>query len=262
MKETFSQAEYIQHHMTNWQLNLHTFKLGNGGFWTLDLDTILISVVLGALFIVFFYSIARKLTHKTPTKLGNFVEMCIEGVEKVVNESAKRDRLFIAALALTIFVWTFLMNFMDLVPVDLLPAIMHLLGVPYFRAVPTTNPMLTFAMSLTVFALIIYYNVRCKGPIGLTKEILSKPFGWYLFPINIIFRLIEEGVKPISLSLRLFGNLFAGEIVFLLIALMPWWGQFSLGFVWTMFHLLVITIQAFIFMMLTIVYLGMAQESH
>ncbi len=255
-------AEYIQHHMTNWQLNLHNFTFTNGGFWTVDLDTILVSVLLGALFLIFFHSVARKMTTGTPTKLGNVVEMSIEAVEKVVKESVRNDRHFIAPLALTIFIWTFLMNFMDLVPVDLIPQLMKLFGVTYFRAVPTTNPMLTFAMSLTVFALILYYNVKSKGPIGLSKEVLSKPFGWYLFPVNILFRLIEECVKPVSLSLRLFGNIFAGEIVFLLIAMMPWWGQLSLGFIWTMFHLLVITIQAFIFMMLTIVYLGMAQESH
>jgi len=263
MSETIANsADYLQHHMHNWQLNLHNFTFSNGSFWVLDLDTILISVVLGVLFLGLFYWVARRATTGTPSKLQNVIEISIEAIEKTVKESCHHDRRFIACLALTIFVWIFLMNFMDLIPVDLVPMFMSLLGAPYFKAVPTTDPSLTFALSISVFVLIIYYNFKIKGPLKLTKEILSKPFGWYLFPINIIFRLIEEFVKPISLSLRLFGNLFAGEIVFLLIALLPWYMQFPLGFIWTMFHLLVIVIQAFIFMMLTIVYLGIAQESH
>ncbi len=139
---------------------------------------------------------------------------------------------------------------------------MSLFGVDTFRLVPTADPTLTFAMSIGVFLLVIYYNVKSKGLLGLGKEMVSKPFGWYLAPINLLQRLVEECVKPVSLSLRLFGNLFAGEIVFILIALLPWWLQAPLGFVWTLFHLLVIVIQAFIFMMLTIVYIGLAQESH
>src|SRR5690606_39187164 len=123
------------------------------------------------------------------------------------------DRRFIAPLALTIFMWVFLMNFMDMVPVDLLPRLFGYAGVEHFKVVPTADPMLTFAMSITVFILIIFYNFKSKGPLGLTKEILSKPFGWYCMPINIIFRIIDECVKPMSLALRLFGNLFAGELI-------------------------------------------------
>lgn len=264
MSETvlLEKTEYIQHHMHNWQLNLHNLSFSNGGFWTLDLDTILVSVVLGVAFLYLFYRIAKRATIYAPGKMQNVLELSIEGIEKVTEESAHMDRRFIASMALTIFVWVFLMNFMDLIPVDLIPMVMHYLGVPYFRAVPTADPTMTFAMSLTVFALILYYNVKSKGLGGLSKEVLSRPFGWWFLPINFAFRLIEEIVKPISLSLRLFGNLFAGEIVFILVALLPWWMQFPLGFIWTIFHLLVIVIQAFIFMMLTIVYLGLAQEKH
>lgn len=257
-----SNIEYIQHHMHNWQLNLHNFSLGNGGFWTLNLDTILVSLVLGALFTCLFYCAARKATLATPGKLQNLIEMSVEGIEKIVADSCRTHQRFIAGLALTIFVWIFLMNFMDLVPVDLLPVVMRVAGVDYFRAVPTADPTMTFAMSLSVFLLIIFYNLKSKGFVGLGKEVLSKPFGWWMAPVNLLQRVIEECVKPVSLSLRLFGNLFAGEIVFILIALLPFWMQYPLGFVWTMFHLLVIVIQAFIFMMLTIVYLGLAQESH
>ena len=154
------------------------------------------------------------------------------------------------------------MNFMDLVPVDLFPKLLSYLGVQDFRCVPTADAMITFGLSLPVFFLIIIYNLRAKGFKGLGKEILVSPFGAWLFPINIVFRLLEECVKPLSLSLRLFGNLFAGELIFILIALLPWWIQWTVGSAWAIFHILIITIQSFIFMMLTIVYLTMAQENH
>ncbi len=257
-----TQAEYVQHHMLHWKLNLHNFAFTDGGFWTLNLDTIVISVLLGSLFLILFYCIARRAVVTVPGRWQNFAEMAVEAVDGTVRDSYHGKRNFIAPLALTIFIWVFLMNFMDLVPVDLLPRLFHEAGVDHFKAVPTADPTLTFAMSLTVFVLIIFYNIKMKGGIGLTKEVLSRPFGWYLFPINILFRIIDECVKPMSLALRLFGNLFAGELIFILIALLPWWGQFTLGVVWTIFHLLVIAIQAFIFMMLTIVYLSLASETH
>ena len=262
LKPQITDAEYVQHHMQNWQLNLHNFTIGNGGFWTLNLDTIIVAFVLGVLFLSLFYWVARSPHAGVPGKLQNFVELAVEKVDSTVKESFHGNTGFIAPLALTIFVWVFLMNFMDLVPVDLLPRLLALVGVHHFRAVPTADAMQTFAMSISVFILIIFYNLKAKGGIGLTKEMLSRPFGWYLFPINVIFRFIDECVKPMSLALRLFGNLFAGELIFILIAMLPWWMQFTLGVVWTVFHILIITIQAFIFMMLTIVYLGMAQETH
>jgi F-type H+-transporting ATPase subunit a len=154
-----------------------------------------------------------------------------------------------------------MMNVMDLLPIDLLPRILEFFGVKHFKSVPTADPNMAFAMSLSVFGLIIFYNVRMKGW-GLVKEVLTQPFGAYLFPLNVAFRLIEEFVKPLSLALRLFGNMFAGELVFILIALLPWWAQWVPGGIWSIFHILIITIQAFIFMMLTIVYLSMAHETH
>lgn len=255
-------SEYVQHHMSHWQLNLHDFTLTGGGFWTLNLDTFVISVALGILFLGLFYIIARGATAGIPSKWQNFVEMAVEAVDNIVKDSFYGDRSLVAPLALTIFIWVFLMNFMDLVPVDLIPRLFHFANIDHFKAVPTADPALTFSMSITVFILVIFYNFKMKGAIGLGKEVLSRPFGWYLIPINVIFRFIDEGVKPISLALRLFGNLFAGELIFILIALLPWWSQFTLGVVWTLFHLLVITVQAFIFMMLTVVYLSLAAESH
>lgn len=260
---TITQAEYIHHHMQNLQLNLHTWTIGSsGGFWTIDLDTVSIAFVLGLLFLGLFYWVARRVTSGMPGKLQNSIEYAVEAVDNSVKESHRGNRGLIAPMALTIFVWVFLMNFMDLIPVDLLPRIMSWFGVEHFRSVPTADIGQTFAMSIVVFLITIFYNFRAKGVIGLGKEILTRPFGKWLFPINILFRIIDEGVKPMSLSLRLFGNLFAGELIFILIAMMPWWGQFSLGVVWTLFHILIITIQAFVFMMLTIVYLSMAQEAH
>ncbi len=253
-----TQADYIEHHLTNW-------TSGGSGFWSIDLDTLSVSIVLGIIFLLLFALLARCATRTpgVPGRWQNFVEFCVEAVDKTVRQSSQHaDTRLIAPMALTIFVWVFLMNFMDLIPIDLFPWVFKYVGIQHFRPVPTANPSLTFAMSIVVFILIIFYNLKCKGLLGLTKEMLSKPFGWYLMPINVAFRLIEEFVKPISLSLRLFGNLFAGEIVFILIAMLPWYLQLSLGMIWTLFHVLVISIQAFIFMMLTIIYLSMAQETH
>ncbi|MBC7946073.1 MAG: F0F1 ATP synthase subunit A, partial [Burkholderiales bacterium] len=164
-------------------------------------------------------------------------------------------------LAITIFIWVFVMNAVDLIPVDFIPRFLELFGVHYFKAVPTTDPNATFAMSLSVFALIIYFNLKCKGLVGFTREVLTVPFGPWLAPVNLVLRVIEELAKPISLALRLFGNMFAGEMLFILIALLGV-GQAVLALPWAIFHILIITLQAFVFMMLTIVYMSMASESH
>lgn len=256
-------AEYVQHHLGHLMLNLRTLKLGDGGFWTLNLDTMFISLVLGLVFVGLFWHVAKTIRHDgIPGKRQNFIEMIVEFVDKTVKESFHGKNELIAPLALTIFVWIFLMNLADLLPVDLLPTLAHLVGLNHFRSVPTADPNATFGMSIAVFFLIIYYNLKIKGFGGFGKEVLTAPFGKWLFPINVTFKVIEEGVRPISLALRLFGNLFAGELIFILVALLPWWIQWTVGGVWAIFHILIIAIQAFIFMMLTIVYLTMAHESH
>jgi F-type H+-transporting ATPase subunit a len=168
----------------------------------------------------------------------------------------------IAPLALTIFCWVFLWNLMDLVPVDLLPLVASWFGIHYLRVVPSTDLNATFALSISVFCLIIYYSLKVKGPKEFAKELAFQPFGPKMLPFNLLLKLVEEIAKPISLSLRLFGNLYAGELIFILIALLPWWIQWPLGWSWAVFHLLIITLQAFIFMVLTIVYLSMAHEEH
>ena len=249
---------YIEHHLQNLTYSLN----GNGGFWVLNLDTLFFSVLLGALFFLFFCFVARKATAGVPGGVQNVIEVIIEFVDTQVKDTFHSRNPVIAPLALSVFMWVLLMNAMDLVPVDLLPSIGHAIGVPYLRVVPTTDLNTTFGLSLSVFFLIFFYNIKVKGFGGFGKEVLSSPFGIYAFPVNIAFRLVDEIAKPISLALRLFGNMYAGELIFILIALMPWYVQWLPGGLWAIFHLLIITLQAFIFMMLTIVYLSMAHESH
>jgi len=256
-----SPGQYIGHHLEHLSLNLKTFSLGEGGgFWTLNLDTFIVSVVIGVLLLVTLRLAATRMT-EVPGKLQNFAEMLIEYVDTTVHEIVHHKTTFIPSLALTIFIWIFAMNAMDLLPVDFLPRILGVFGVPYFKSVPTADPNATFAMSLSVFALIVFFNIKAKKQ-HFVKEMLTFPFGPWLFPINFLFRIIEECVKPISLALRLFGNMFAGELIFILIAILPWWIQWGPGAIWAIFHILIITLQAFLFMMLTIIYLSMAHDTH
>jgi F-type H+-transporting ATPase subunit a len=222
----------------------------------------IISLLAAIIFCFVFRLAAKRISVRAPNRFQCFLEMVLESVQKMVRETFHGESRLIAPLALSIFVWVFLMNVMDLLPVDLLPAGLSLLGIGHFRSVPTSDPNITFGMSIWVFVLLVYYNLKMKGIVGLGHEMLTKPFGKWLFPLNILFRLIEDGVKPISLSLRLFGNMFAGELIFILIGLLPWYIQWTVGGIWGIFHILIILLQAFIFMMLTIVYLSMAQETH
>ncbi|MBI3344539.1 MAG: F0F1 ATP synthase subunit A [Gammaproteobacteria bacterium] len=264
-------VEYIQHHLTN----LCAGDCGGAGFWAWHLDTIVISFLLGALIVTASWRLGRRLSPDKPGGFQNTVEAILEFVSGQVRDAFPGHNPLIAPLALTIFLWVFLMNAMDLIPVDLLPWIGEHLGLEHLKVVPTTDLSTTLAMSLSVFILIIFYNIKVKGPVGYLKMFLFHPFGKYLIPVNIVMTLIEELAKPLSLGLRLFGNLFAGELVFLLIALIGgtlvtglfgwlfWFPlQVSLDLGWLIFHLLVITLQAFIFMVLSIVYLGMAHSEH
>lgn len=262
-----STVAYIQHHLTNLCVGS---GCETGGFWSWHLDTIFFSVLLAVLIIVTSWRLSRNLATGTPGGFQNFVESILDFVGQQVKDTFPGHNPLIAPLALTIFVWVLLMNMMDLIPVDLLPAIAHSIGIEYLKVVPTTDLNTTMAMSLTVFGLIVYYNIKVKGPIGYLKQFLFHPFGKFLVPINFVMTLIEELAKPLSLGLRLFGNMFAGELVFLLIALIGGAATIGIGLLiwlplqivldlgWLIFHLLVITLQAFIFMVLTIVYLGMA----
>ncbi len=265
-----SSVEYIQHHLTNLCVGE---DCATNGFWAWHIDTLAFSVLLGALIVFVAWRLGRKLTPGAPSGFQNFVEMILDFVAQQVKDTFPGHNPLIAPLALTIFLWVFLMNTMDLIPVDLLPVIGSMVGIHYLKVVPTTDLSTTMAMSLTVFMLIVYYNLKIKGPVGYLKQFLFHPFGKFLVPVNVAMTLIEELAKPLSLGLRLFGNMFAGELVFLLIALIGgtmavgaaalFWLplQIILDLGWLIFHLLVITLQAFIFMVLTIVYLGMAHTS-
>jgi F-type H+-transporting ATPase subunit a len=267
-----SGGEYIAHHLQNLQAcwvdghiasNLHgAADICKGNFWTLNLDSMFFSVFLGFVFVLLFRRMAKKATVGVPGRTQAAVEAVIEFVDQSVKDGFHAKNNLIAPLALTIFVWVFLMNMMDLIPVDWLPWAAQQAGVPYLKVVPTTDVNVTFAMSISVFILIVYYSIKIKGLGGFTRELTLQPFN---HPVAIPFNLILEGVsllaKPISLSLRLFGNLYAGELIFILIALIGY-AQLPLHFGWAVFHLLVVVLQAFVFMMLTIVYLGLAHEEH
>lgn len=251
--EGIPSSQYITHHLTN----LHWGE----GFWTFHLDTLIFSWVLGFIFLFFFAKAAKYATSGVPSGLQNFVEVMVDFVNQQVKETYHGKSELVAPLALTIFVWVFLMNLMDLVPVDLLPYAAHLAGVSHLKVVPTTDPNLTLGLSISVFLLTIFYNIKIKG-FHLVHEIFCAPFGPWFFPFNILLRVVDELAKPVSLGLRLFGNLYAGELIFILIAMLPWWSQFFLGWPWAVFHILIIVLQAFIFMMLTIVYISQAHEAH
>ena len=262
MHNNLTSSEYISHHLQNLTVDLNAWFGTHSDFYILHIDTLAISFLLGALFCVCFGYAAQQATSGTPGIIQNLVEVVIQFVDSQVQETLLIKDTFIASLALTIFMWVFLMNFMDLIPVDLLPKILSFFGVEKLRVVATNDLNLTFGLSLSVFLIILLSNIRYKGPVGFAKDLLCHPFPWFLFPINFVLRVVEELAKPISLSLRLFGNMYAGELIFMLIALLPWWSQWTLGSVWAIFHILIITLQAFIFMMLTIVYLSMARETH
>ncbi|MCZ6798716.1 MAG: F0F1 ATP synthase subunit A [Gammaproteobacteria bacterium] len=274
-----SSSEYIKHHLTNLVYGQHadgSWGIAHGadeikemGFWSINLDSMIFSIGLGCFFLWIFRKAAKKASTDAPTGLQNFIEMMIEFVDGSVRGSFTGKNPLIAPLALTIFVWIFLMNLMDLIAVDHIPWLAGLLGVPYLKIVPSTDPNVTFGMSLSVFALVIYYSIKIKGPGGFFAELAFHPFPKYLMPINLVIEGVTLIAKPVSLALRLFGNLYAGEMIFILIAIM-YSGGWALGLFggflqlgWALFHLLIITLQAFIFMVLTIVYLDMAsQTSH
>lgn len=262
-------TEYIGHHLTHLQ--------AGEGFWTFHLDSLIMSVTLGLLGLFAFWRVARRASAGVPGRGQAFIEMVVEFVDNQVKEVFHGDRRFIAPLALTIFVWVFLMNAMDLLPLDLPGMIAALFGAHYFRVVPTADLNTTFAMSLTVLALVIFYSFKAKGAGGYLHELFTAPFGSnpLLWIPNFALNLVELLSKPVSLAMRLFGNMYAGELVFMLIALLgaTWTGfavgtslsmlgQMVMGAAWAIFHILIITLQAFIFMVLTIVYISMAHEHH
>jgi F-type H+-transporting ATPase subunit a len=238
------------------------------GFWAIHLDTLGFSIGLGVLFLYIFRRVAKQATADVPAGLQNFAEWIVEFIEATVKGSFSSRNPLIAPLAFTIFIWIFLMNFMDLIAVEFLPQLAHMAGIPYMRVVPTADPNATFGMAIGVFFLILYYSFKIKGPGGFFAELAFQPFGKLGMPINLLLEGVNLISKPVSLALRLFGNMYAGEMIFILIAIMysgglvlgAFGGLLQIG--WAIFHILIITLQAFIFMTLTIVYLEMAHQEH
>jgi len=270
-------TEYIRHHLTHLTVNE-----GHGRFWAIHLDSVIFDISLALLFVFVFIAVARRATSGVPGKLQAAVELVVIAVDGIVKETFHGKSRLIAPLAITIFFLVFLMNFMDLIPVDALPALANQFGVGHLRVVATADINTTIGMSLCVFLLIQYVGIKEKGLGVFLGEFLSAPFHAHgaigkilLAPPNLLLRIIEEAVRPLSLSLRLFGNMYAGELIFVLIAGLTLdasvshfstygWGlvEVAADALWTGFHILIITLQAFIFSMLTVVYLSMAAERH
>ncbi|TGD72785.1 F0F1 ATP synthase subunit A [Mangrovimicrobium sediminis] len=292
--ETQTVSEYIVHHLTNLTYGklpagferhgadgvhvvpeggVWTFAHGGAeasamGFTAIHVDSMLWSIGLGVIFCWLFTRVAKKASSGVPSGMVNAFEMIVGFVDNTVKDTFHGHNKLIAPLALTIFVWVFLMNLMDLIPVDLVPHLLMLVGVPYQKIVPSTDPNITMGMAVGVFILMLYYSIKVKG-FGFVKELTLNPFNHPLFiPINLFMEVVGLLAKPFSLGLRLFGNMYAGEMIFILIAALfsagiAWMvpaGLLQIG--WAIFHILVITLQAFIFMVLTIVYLSMAHEDH
>ncbi len=279
LTEALTSSEYIKHHLQNltfghlpdgsWGLAHTAEQAKEMGFWAINVDTLGMSIFLGLIFLFLFRSVAKKATNGVPTGVQNFVEWVVEFIDTSVRGSFSGKNDIVAPLALTIFVWILLMNLMDLLPVDWVPRLAHQLGLPFFRVVSSTDPNATFGIALSVFFLVLYYSVKMKGVGGFVGELTLHPFGKYGLPANLFLEGVNLIAKPVSLALRLFGNMYAGEMIFILIALMfgggiglaAFGGVLQWG--WAVFHILIVLLQAFIFMTLTIVYLDMAhQTSH
>jgi F-type H+-transporting ATPase subunit a len=293
MAEPLTTSGYIKHHLTNLTYGQHTdghwgfahmaAEAKAMGFWAIHVDTMFWSVLLGAFFLLLFRRVGKGATAGIPSGLQNFVEMLVEFVDGTVKSAFNGRNPIVAPMALTIFVWVFLINFMDLIPVDWLPAAAGWLGSTflgvdphqlYFRVVPSTDPNATFGMSLAVFMMMLFYSFRIKGVRGFVGELTLHPFNssnkllqLVFIPINFVLEFVALLAKPLSLSLRLYGNMFAGEMIFILIAVM-YSGGWMLGLFggvlhlgWAIFHILIISLQAFIFMVLTIVYMDLAYQT-
>ncbi len=292
--ETLTSSEYIRHHLQNltfgqhhdgsWGLAHDAAEAADMGFWAINVDSMAMTLILGGLLMWFFRSVAKKVEAGVPSGAQNFAEWVIDFINDSVRGSFTAKNDVVAPLAFTIFLWVFLMNLMDLLPIDLVPEIAKFIGsnvfgmdphAVFFKVVPSTDPNVTFGMAFGVFALVMYYTIKIKGVGGFMGELTLQPFESknivlkiLFIPINFVLEFVSLIAKPISLSLRLFGNMYAGEMIFILIAIMfsagaalaAFGGLLQVG--WAIFHILIITLQAFIFMTLTIVYLDMAHNEH
>ncbi len=282
--EGLTTSAYIKHHLQNLTCSFqeghfhcaHTAEEAKAmGFWAFNIDTLLVSLVLGLVFLFLFNRVAKSINADAPSGMQNFVEWVVEFIDSSVRGSFTGRSALVAPLALTIFAWIFLMNLMDLVPIDYISLITQPLGIGHFKLVPTTDPNATIGMAIGVFLLVLFYSIKVKGLGGFIGELTLQPFGKFGLPVNLFLEGVNLIAKPVSLALRLFGNMYAGEMIFILIAIMgASWMSFTftstllfssqviLSLGWAIFHILIVTLQAFIFMTLTIVYLDMAHQEH
>jgi F-type H+-transporting ATPase subunit a len=263
----FNATDYIQHHLT-----FLTKPVGDGGFWALNVDSVVTALLVGVLGLGFMAWVVRGATSGVPNRRQAFLELAFEFIDEQVKgifHHGDRNR-FVAPAALTVFVWVLLMNALDFLPVDIVAKALAAVGLHEWRMVPTADVNATFALALSVWLLMIYFNIAVKGLGGWVHELFCAPFGAnpLLWPANLLFNFIEYVSKPLSHSLRLFGNMYAGEIIFLLLWLWAATGLAGtlfatvLGLGWAIFHILIVVLQAFIFMMLTVVYIALAHEHH
>ena len=282
--EGLTTSAYIKHHLQNLTCSFqeghfhcaHTAEEAKAmGFWAINMDTILVSLLLGLMFLFLFSRVAKSVSTDVPSGMQNFVEWVVEFIDSSVRGSFNGRSALVAPLALSIFAWIFLMNLMDLVPIDYISLITQPLGIGHFKLVPTTDPNATIGMAIGVFLLVLFYSIKVKGLGCFIGELTLQPFGKFGLPVNLFLEGVNLIAKPVSLALRLFGNMYAGEMIFILIAIMgASWMSFSftstllfssqviLSLGWAIFHILIVTLQAFIFMTLTIVYLDMAHQEH
>lgn len=271
--EAMSSTDYINHHLQSLVFGLdpqHGWTFAHDaaqakamGFWSINVDTMGWSLVIGIAFLWFFRRVAKRASVETPTRTQNIVEMAVEFINGMVRSTFHGTSNLVAPLGLVVFTWILLMNVMDILPVDLIPRIAGLMGIHHMRVLPTADINITAGTSIGVFLLILFYSFKIKGVVGFTKELTTNPLNhWSMIPFNLVLELVALLVKPLSLALRLFGNMFAAEVIFILIALLPFYLQWLLSAPWAIFHVLVIPLQAFIFMMLTVVYLSQAHEKH
>ncbi|MEJ7138263.1 F0F1 ATP synthase subunit A [Amphibiibacter pelophylacis] len=288
--QALTAGEYIKHHLAHLQFDFgfNAVKQKNiVDFSLFNLDSVFWTVLLGSIACFVLYRLASKATAGVPGRFQAFVEMLFEMVDNQAKALIhnEKSRKLVAPMAFVVFIWIFLMNFMDMLPVDLIPGLWHMAGPAmgfkdYMRVVPSADLSTTLALSITVLLFCIYYNIKIKGLGGWAHELVAAPFGdkWFLYPINFLMQIIEFLAKTVSHGMRLFGNMFAGELVFMLIAVMGGAWAFSLnpatagfwlaighliaGTIWTLFHILVIVLQAYIFMMLTLIYIGQAHDAH
>src|SRR5690606_34178274 len=257
-------TSYIQHHLHNL-----TGQVGEGGaFWTIHVDTLVTSLLMGLLMVGMFWVATRRPTAGVPGKWQAFVEILLEFVDRQAKDTYRGPSKLVTPIAITLFFWILLMNMIKFIPADFISRPLEMLGVGYWKPVPTADVNATLGLSISVFFLMLFFAIKSQGFGGFSKGFLTAPFGKWMMPFNLILNIVEWVSKPISLAMRLFGNMFGGEIVFLLIwvlggaSILGLLGGAVFGLGWMIFHILVVPLQAFIFMMLSIVYLSLVDDSH